>query len=153
MKFSKLIEMQSAGAFKVSDASTNDKAYIGGAELNDAQCKYVANQIGWTGRAAYPGYKMIAFTDKFIRNMKSHISNPMIVNSADITFESIRIMETERVMERIKIVGPDYDLTIIHGMPGLGGSWAVFDTKVSISQPVFSSGTMKSLAEFLNEDI
>ena len=151
MTLRKLMEMQKAGALKVDENSNNTSAVIGGVRVEYNQCKMIANAIGWIGRTADKPFTMVDKTDRFIRNMRLYIKNDFIISQTDVAFESIRVTDSEKIYDRIKFVSPQYDLTIFHGQPGSGGSYAVYDADVSRTHPVFTCRTLKALGEYLND--
>lgn len=150
MKLSQLMEMQKAGALKIGANSTVYNITLGGMSVTDEQCKVIARNLGWTGRSANKGFEMIQKTDKYIRNFNRLLTNENIINTVDIMFESIRKTDTEKVADRIKLVGPGFDITIFHGMPGYGGAYAVFRPEVSTSQTSFACTSMKDLCEYID---
>lgn len=151
MNLGKLMEMQKAGALKVEEGSNNVSAVIGGVRVDNTQCQMIASAIGWAGRTADRPFSMIDKADRFIRNMRMYIKNEFVISQTNIGFESMRKADTEKIYERIKFVSPQYDLTIFHGQPGAGGSYAVYDADVSRTHPVFTCRTLKALGEYLNE--
>lgn len=151
MNLGKLMEMQKVGALKVHENSNEYQAIIGGQPMSAEQCAVIARHLGWEGRTADKPYKMIEKVDRFVRNMRLYIDNPYVISQTNLMFESMRKTDSLKISDRIKFVSPDYDLTIIHGTPGLGGSYAVFDVDVSHTKPVFACRTLKALGEYLNQ--
>ena len=150
MNLNKLSEIQSAGATKVSENSNVYQAIVGGVPMDDATCRKFAAMLGWTGRSSNKGFEMIQKTDKYVRNFRRLLSDDAI-NGTDIMFESMRKTDTEKVSDRIKLVNSRFDLTIIHGTPGLGGSYALFVPARSTTHPEFACSSLKALCEYINE--
>lgn len=104
--------------------------------------------LGWERYDAKP-WEIIEKTNKFIRGIKSVLVDEAIVDT-DVTFRNFRRTNTERYYDRIKMISPDYDITIMYGMPGLGGAYAIFDSSDGFRQPQYSCRSLKQVAEYIN---
>lgn len=153
MNYHILSEMQTAGAFKVAEGSSMVQAIIAGQALTGPMCDLYAQKIGWTGRRACPSYQLVDKTNTYIRAFKRYITKERF-NGFDITFENIRLSDSLKTFDRIVMTGSDgTQFTIIHGMPGIGGSYALFSPAVSQAQPIFTSRSMNGVCEYLNSII
>jgi hypothetical protein len=151
MKLSQLVELQRVGALKVGENSNNKTAIIGGVQMTNEQAVTLAQKLGWTGRKADCGYKMIEKTAKFVKAMNNVITDVETFNSADLYFESIPRSNCEKIVDRIVFKTYKYNFTVIHGESGLGGSWALFNKDVSQSVPIYACASMKMLGTYIND--
>ena len=145
MNFMKLMELQKAGTFKITGEPSIVSAIVGGMKLSDDQCITIARKVGWTGRTSYCGWKMIDATNRIVRNLAANFTNEDFIRNTDISFESVRYTDSTKVAERIKLVGPNWDLTIIHGGIGLGGAYALFIPSISLSHPQYACSSFKGI--------
>lgn len=148
MKLSKLIEFQSSGAMKTQYDKVTGVIKLGGTPVSEEQCKNIVTMLGWERYDAKP-WEIIEKTNKFIRGIKSVLVDEAIVDT-DVTFRNFRRTNTERYYDRIKMISPDYDITIMYGMPGLGGAYAIFDSSDGFRQPQYSCRSIKQVAEYIN---
>lgn len=150
MKLNKLIELQTNGALKISGNPNINCAKIGGVELNDGQCRMLARQMGWTGRTSYCGWEMIDKTAKFVSNAKRNMQNENMINAIDLTFESTRKTDSVKYIERIVLnFSTGLTLTIIHGLEGIGGSYALFNPMKSVAQPELTCSSYRVLFNYI----
>lgn len=143
----KLMELQKAGTFKITGNPSTASANVGGMNLNDDQCITIARKIGWNGRTSYTGWKMLEATNRIVRNLAANFTNEDFIMNTDISFESVRYTDSTKVAERIKLVGPGWDITIIHGGIGLGGAYALFIPSISMSHPLYACSSFKGICE------
>ena len=153
MKINQLVELQRDGNFKVSKDSNMIEANIGGTVLTSAMCDNIAKTLGWSARRSLPGWKLIDKTNTYTKAFGKYLDNRF--NNFNVLFENIRISDAEKTMDRVVIYNDKSGLahesyTLIHGMQGLGGSYAIFDAKKSETHPIVASRTLKDVLEFLN---
>lgn len=149
MQLSKLIEYQSSGALKISYDKTTGTIKLGGTPITSDVCAEIAHSLGWERFDAKP-WEIIDKTDKFIKSLRKNLCDEAMAG-ADISFRNFRRMNTESYYDRIKLISPNLDVTILYHMPGLGGTYAVFTPHDGFRQPQFACRTMKQMCDYLNE--
>lgn len=150
MTLAELYEIQKSGAFKVDIENSDDhNGIIGGVKLNAKQCALVAERLGWISYVIKP-YEAIAWTDRFIRGIRSKITDVNVLNNTIVTFENSRLTDTVKYYYRVKLICPGYfDLTVLQGMPGVGGKFGIFSAKNMFRQPVESCMSLKNVGEYI----
>lgn len=149
MKLANLVAAQECGALKVGENCSHNNIIVGGVSVTEAQCKGIVKTLGWIDWDKQ-AWEIIDKTNKFIRGIKNHIDNEAILSSTEVTFQNRRRQNTEKYFDRIKMVGPLFDITILYGMHGTGGTYSVYDGSNGFSQPVFNCRTAKQLGEYIN---
>lgn len=154
MKFREITEIQKSGAFNVDKSSNMQQAIVGGVALTAPMCDQIAFQIGWTGRRSLPSYQLIDKANSYIKSLQRYIKNERL-GDYDVMFENIRVNDSLKTFDRIVFSlmgnsGVSKQFTIIHGMTGLGGSYALFDASVSQAQPVIASRSIREVCEELS---
>lgn len=154
MKFREITEIQKSGAFNVDKSSNMQQAIVGGVALTAPMCDQIAFQIGWTGRRSLPSYQLIDKANSYIKSLQRYIKNERL-GEYDVMFENIRVNDSLKTFDRIVFSlmgnsGVSKQFTIIHGMAGLGGSYALFDASVSQAQPVIASRSIREVCEELS---
>ena len=150
MKLNKLMEIQASGAIKVSVNDKTGVVSLGPYAVTNEQCQLIAKDLGWLSYDK-KSWEVIDKTNKFIRSLRSNLTNETVINTAEVTFQNRRMTDTMKYFDRIKMVSPYFDITILYGMPGVGGTYAVYDGSNGFRQPVFNCRTMKDLAEYIDE--
>lgn len=149
MKLNNLIQAQDCGALKVEVNNATGQVIVGGVPVSKEQCRGFVTALGWQSWDK-ADWEIIDKTNKFIRGIKNHIDNEAVLNTAEVTFQNRRRQNTEKYFDRIKMVSHLFDITILYGMPGTGGTYAVYDASNRFSQPVFTCRTAKQLGEYIN---
>lgn len=154
MNLRKLMEIQNAGAIKIVEnkyTTTENDYTLGGVRLNENQARQIAMNLGWEHFEMSP-FKILDKTNKFISSLSKYIDNEIIINNTDISFQNRRKMGTMSYFDRIKIVCyGKFDLTVLYGMPGLGGTYGVFSSTNNFQKTVFSCRSLKELGKWINE--
>lgn len=152
MKFCDLVSIQKAGVLEVDkDNSTKERVIIAKTPMNPVEVENFLTNLGWTNRRSLEPVQLVEKTGSYIRNLARYIDSDFFYENAEFSFENIGIRDSLKTFDRVIINLPDQSYTIIHGMPGLGGSYAIFDPKVSRSQPVLACRSFKGVGEYLNE--
>lgn len=149
MKLGELYEVQSAGALKIGSDCSNGNIVVGGSKLTADQCKQLVKALGWLNWDK-PDWEVIDKTDKFIRGIKPYVTDEDILANTEVTFQNRRISDTLKYFDRIKMVGSDFDITILYRMPGTGGTYAVYDDSDNFRKPQFTCRSAKQLGEYIN---
>ena len=150
MNFGQLLEIQASGAIKVDGESTQGVAVIGGVALNNDQCKLIANDLGWI-KYDQEAFQVIDKTDKFVSHLNKHLDESSLIDRTTIHFKSTRITNTQKYYDWIKMVCPGhFDITVLRGYPGTGGTYAVLSDSNNFVTPVFTGRSVKALAGYLN---
>lgn len=149
MELVTLLEIQKTGALNVHKVEGTSKVTVGGMELPEEKQKEIVKSLGWLEWAKKP-YDIIEKTDKFAKVFNKYLTSEIILDGTTITFQNKRIQDTQKYFDRIKLINSDFDLTILYGMPGTGGSYAVYDLESSFREPAFNCRSLKNLCEFLN---
>lgn len=63
-----------------------------------------------------------------------------------------RISNSMKYFDRIKIEGNGWDLTILYGMPGSGGTYALYDGTDNNRKPAATARSLKQLIEIINTE-
>lgn len=148
-----MVQMQRAGAFKVSPGSDANSAVIAGQSMTGPMCDFYAQKIGWTGRKALPAVELIGKTNNYIRAFGNQLTNPGF-NNFDVCFENIRVTDSLKTFDRVVLTAPNGEqFTVIHGLAGLGGSYALFIKSVSQAQPVIASRSMRDICDYMNTQV
>lgn len=149
MNLAQLVEVQRSGALVVSEAN-DQMAVVGGQMLTTQQCNMLVRQMGWTSWEK-KSWEIITKTDKFIKGLVKHLTNTDLLVGTDITFLNRRVSGTMKYFDRIHIGGNDWDITILYGMPGSGGTYVLYDGTDNNRKPVATARSLKQLVEFINE--
>lgn len=149
MKLSELIKAQSCGALNIGEGSNEHGIVVGGAGITLEQCRQMAGILGWLDYDKKP-WEVIDKTAKFIRGIKNHITSEQVLGGTEVTFQNRRKQNTESYFDRIKMVNHKFDITILYGAHGAGGTYAVFSGTNGFNQPVFNCRTSKQLGEYIN---
>ena len=153
MNLGQLLELHECGAINVDNKSNENIAVVGGMELSNEQCKAVAANIGWLNYDK-PAYVIIDKTNKFMRGLRHNIAKIDRIEKAQVTFQNMRRQNTEKYIDRIKIVcDGKLDLTILYGMPGVGGAYGIYSSINNFSQPVFGCRNLKQVGEYIDSII
>ena len=151
MNLEKLCEMQAAGVFKVGKNNTElGTIVIGGMKLTKQQADEFLHQIGWDVYFESPE-KIVEKTDSIVKGLCKYIENESVLNTANVCLQNFRKTDSDKFYERINLDGFNFNLTILHGMGGTGGAYALFDANRSKTQPVCSGGSVKSISEYINK--
>ena len=150
MLLTDLMKLQAAGALKVDSNCTNSNIVIGGVRVSQEQCRNICRMLGWTSWDKQD-WEVIDKTNKFIKSLRTYITKEDAVTGVDVTFQNHRRTDTEKYYDRIKMVGPYYDITILYGMPGIGGAYAIYDESNNWRFPVFACRTAKQVAEYIDD--
>lgn len=149
MELRQLIEIQKSGALKVV-TQPNGGFTVGGIPVTDQQAAMMANNLGWIRYAKHPA-EIIDKTNKFVRSIVKNSTNEFYINGTHVSFENQRISGTMKYFDRIKLVNPMFDYTILYGMPGTGGTYAIYDATSNNHLPVYSCRSLKQVAEFFSD--
>lgn len=151
MKLIKLINMQECGALNCQCNEVTGQITIGGMVVTSEQCEQYAKNVGWL-KWDKKTWEVIEKTNRFIRSIKSYIDDEQILNHTEITFQNSRRMNTEKYTDRIKLVNPNFDITIIYGAAeyGRGGQYEVYTASNNYNYPVHTCRTAKQLATYIN---
>lgn len=144
-----LVQAQECGALK-TEVLNNGLVKIGGVAVTPEQCMAMASTLGWVSYDKKP-WEVIDKTNRFIRSIRNYVDNEGVINGTTVTFMNRRLTNTMKYFDRIKMVNPEFDITILYGMPGTGGAYAVYDDSDGFRQPVFNCRSVKQLAEYLND--
>lgn len=155
MTIKQLVELQKAGNFKVSKENSLADAIVGGYKLSTEMCDNMATKLGWTARKSLPSWKLIDKTNTYVKAFNRYLGEKF--NNFDVLFENIGLIDSDKTMDRVVISSEKNGIivesyTIIHGMSGIGGSYALFIAKQSQTHPVISSRTIKSVLEYIDTD-
>ena len=151
MKLESLIQAHVCGALNVGDvAYDRSTGVVGNMQVSRAQCNDFVTALGWK-TFDKDAFEIVDKTNKFIRSIAKHLDNDGVIYNTEVTFENHRRMNTEKYFDRIKMINPRFDITILYGMPGVGGTYAVYSAENNFIKPVFNCKTVKQLCEFLNE--
>lgn len=151
MYLKELMQVQQSGALVVGEAN-NAQAVIGGALLTTEQCAFLVQKLGWTTYDKRP-WEIIDKTNKFIKGLAKHLTNMDLLEGTTITFMNRRISNTLKYFDRIKIEGGNgWNLTILYGMPGAGGTYALYDGTDNNRKPVATARSLKQLIEVINTE-
>lgn len=143
--------MLSSGALKVDENYREDKAIIGGVELEVGKCSMVVRQLGWVDYDMSP-IDIIHRTNRLINGIKMYINREDILRNTDVIFSNSRRLNTMSYLDRIKMVYPDrFDITILHGVPGKGRRYVVNSSVDNFKKPVYECSSMKKLGEWINK--
>lgn len=153
MFLNQLITAQKSKAFVVSENSTPDDVIIGGQHLNKDQADMLVRNLGWTGRRHVSSLDAIKRTDSLLKTLSRALENP-VYNNADVQFEAIRMNDSQKIVDRMTFVGtnPDgstYDLSILHGMPGMG-AWALVDNLKVANKVICKERSFSGVIKYLN---
>lgn len=149
MKLRELYEAQKNGALKVKYDEISGVYTMCGSPVNPVDLKKFLQVLGWT-RLDQPIDAIYDKTNKYVTNFKKHIKHPDIVNAAEVEFQNFRRSNTLTYYDRIVIRHPRKIITILIHMPGLGGTYAVFNSG-NPSQPDFACRTLTDLCDYINE--
>lgn len=150
MDFKQLVEIQKSGALKVNVDSVSGTISMGGMQVTPQQLQILAQRLGWT-RWDENTVNIIEKTDKFIRNMVKNLKHDEVILGTQLTFENHRASNSLKYYERIKLVNPEFDYTVLCGMPGTGGAYAIYDATNLTHLPVYTCRSIKQVAEFFND--
>ena len=153
MKLENLIQAHVCGALNVKDvAFDRSSGVVGGMQMSRAQCNEFVTALGWK-TFDKDAFEIVDKTNKFIRSIAKYLTNDTVIYGTEVGFENHRRMNTEKYFDRIKMVNPRFDITILYGMHGVGGAYAVYSAENNFIKPVFNCKTAKQLCEYLNEMI
>lgn len=150
MQLTNLMELQAAGALKIDENCNASRIIVGGVQITPEQCRNICLMLGWTSWDKRD-WEIIDKTNKFIKSLRANIDNEDAVAGVEVTFQNHRRTDTEKYYDRIKMVGPYYDITILYGMPGTGGAYAIYDASNHWKFPVYTCRTAKQVAEYIND--
>ena len=127
-----------------------NEIYLADNLVTQQECVAIVNALGWL-EYELPQQRIIEKTDKFINSFGKHLKNHELLEATEIAFQNSRRINTEKYVDRIKIVCPGvYDFTLMYGMPGLGASYGLFSAENGFKHPVFSGRTVKQVADYIN---
>ena len=149
MNFTQLVEYQTSGALKVSYDATTGIIKLGGTPVTREICSNIVTGLGWERYDAKP-WEIIDKTDKFIKSMSKYLCEQAMVG-LDVTFRNFRRSNTESYYDRIKLISPYMNFTVLYHMPGLGGTYAIFTPKDNFQRPDYACRSVKQLCEYINE--
>lgn len=149
MQFNQLIEVQKSGALK-SVVHDDGTVTLGGVLLNQQQLAVFARKLGWL-KWEMNTTEIIEKTNRFIRNTAKNITDDRIIMGTEVTFENSRLSGTMRYFDRIRLVNPMFNYTVLYNMPSTGGVYAIYDADQHTHLPVYSCRSLKQVAEFFNE--
>ena len=149
MKLKQLMDIQKSGALKVSSECTINNIVIGGVRVTLEQCRSMAQSLGWV-EFDMPPWEIISKTNKFVNGLRANLKNEEIIENTEVVFQNRRRMETDKYFDRIKLVSPYFDLTVLYGMPGLKGLYSVYDGSNGNRNPAYGFRSLKQLALYMN---
>lgn len=150
MYLAELVKIQQSGSLVIGEV-TSETAVVGGNLLTHEQCGIIAERLGWTTWDK-KSWEIIDKTNKFIKGLAKHLTNMDIINGTTITFLNRRISNSMKYFDRIKIEGNGWDLTILYGMPGSGGTYALYDGTDNNRKPAATARSLKQLIEIINTE-
>ncbi len=151
MNLGMLLELHECGALNVDANSNKDVAIVGGMTLNAEQCNAMAINLGWTRFDRYP-HEIIDKTNKFIRGLKHNIKQDDVFDNTEISFQNTRRHNTEKTSDRIKMIYPGkFDITILYGVPGMGGPYGIYSDVNNFNVPVKICRSLKQVGEYITE--
>lgn len=150
MNLGQLLELHECGALNVDDTSNINLAVIGGMALTNEQCQIFAANLGWL-KYDKPAYEIIDKTNKFIRGLKKNIKDIEVIANTQVTFQNSRRQNTEKYIDRIKLICPGkFDLTVLYGMPGVGGVYGIYSAENNFLHPVLGCRNLKQVGEYIS---
>lgn len=150
MQFKQLIEVQKSGALKASVQEETGIVTLGGMVVQPNQLQLFVRNLGWLTWDMNP-VQIIDKTNKFVKNFSRYIEDSRIVLGTEITFENHRISNSLRYFDRIKLINPLFNHTILYNMPSTGGVYAIYDANGNTHLPEYTCRSIKQVVEYFNE--
>lgn len=149
MKIAELTKLVNLPSFHAS-ADDNGNVNIAGMKLSKPQSDKFIRSIGW--RVADKGtVDAINDTRRFVRTLNRSIGDNNVLNSYDISFETVRIYNTMKYFDRIKISKDGVRYVILHKMPRAGGRYAIYSNCNGYNTPLFVSTSITEVTDWLGE--
>ena len=124
-------------------------ALLGGVQINLEQAHRLCQaNFGWSEYVLSP-FEIIDKTHKFMRALKSHLTNEMIWERGTIEFINKKDVDYGRTFDRICIQTEYFSTTIIYNMKSAGCSYVVY--RNGQANPVAKCRTLKQVIENINE--
>ena len=150
MNLKMLVQLSDSGALRLVADEDTGIVTLGGVEVTDAQLRMILGKIGWLEYEMEPA-EIMKRTNQYINGFKRHISSDIIIDGTDITFQNRRKIGTMTYFDRIKMICPTFfDITILNGMPGVGGKYGVYSAVNDFKHPVVACRSLKSLGQWIN---
>lgn len=149
MKLNQLIELQRAGALTTSDLNPDGSFSLAGQRLYPNDCLNLLLAIGYEpGRIGYRPYDAINRVNSWASAFKKHMDSERILD-CEVSFSAVRKADSEKFIERVHIFSEEVNASIVKG--GGVGAYAVYEPRISQSQPQDSFSSMKGACEYIND--
>ena len=150
MNLKMLVQLSDSGALRLVADEDTGIVTLGGVEVTDAQLRMILGKIGWLEYDMEPA-EIMKRTNQYINGFKRHISSDIIIDGTDITFQNRRKLGTMSYFDRIKMICPTlFDITVLNGMPGVGGKYGVYSAVNNFKHPIAACSSLKSLGQWIN---
>lgn len=148
MILGQLYEMYQAGALNIKYEEGSSIAILGNMQITLEQAHNICAGLGWESYVLSP-FEIIDKTAKFVRGVKSNLTNEYIVANTVVTFKNVRSSVYGKTHDRIHLAcGSSFELSIIYNMPGNSSKYVIYDSFTST--PVAKGRNLKQVAEYLN---
>lgn len=154
MVLQQLLEYYTNGALNITINTENDTAALGGVPISKEQAAKIAATLGWKEYVLSP-YEIINKTAKFVKGIYKHIDKEWFWRDYQIEFQNRHSQTYGKTFDRITIASTtgikQTGYVILYNMENAGGKYVVYELNKSI--PVAKCRNLKSVAEFINENI
>lgn len=148
MKYSELLELLEAGAFKHTlDSKGNIK--LAGVDVTPKQLDGVLTHLGWEGWVEDPS-TILKKTSSILSRFQANLEYDTFKNCG-ITFKNTRKSDTEKNVTRIYLhISPTEKVMILSG-GGKEQRYSLYTSANNFQFPVSSFSSLKSVCDYIND--
>ena len=150
MILKELINLHKIGVMKVTK-DDNGQVLVGGTSITSDECRIILSKIGWVRYNTSP-FEILNKTDKFISSISKYLKDEYIINNTVVALENTRKTGTMSYFDRIKMICNNrFDITLLRGMGGVGGTYGIYSSTNNFTKPVYSCRSLKQVAEWIQK--
>lgn len=139
-----LLDMLAVGVLKVD----TEERTLAGVKVEKRHENGILRQLGWV-EWYLDSIEILKKTEKFIRSLQRNITGRFWKNCY-IELHNVRQSESINTYDRIVFVSNNTKLTLLYNMKGSGGKYLLYNSKMSLSQPICRGSSLKQIVEYIN---